>query len=49
MDRIHNYEVELGEYLRLRLDDGEGVTVLGPSVGMPRAALCAFVTDSIHP
>lgn len=27
----------------------EGVTALGPTVGTPRAALCAFVTDTVHP
>ena len=49
MDRIHNYEMELGEYLRRRLEDVKGVTVLGPPVGIPRAALCAFVADAVHP
>ena len=49
MERIHNYEVELADYLRRRLEDVEGVTVLGPQVGTDRAALCAFVTDAVHP
>jgi cysteine desulfurase/selenocysteine lyase len=49
MDRIHNYEMELGNYLRRRLDNVDGVTVLGPPVGIPRAALCAFVADAVHP
>lgn len=49
MDRIHNYEVELANYLRRRLEEVKGVTVLGPSVGTERAALCAFVTDAVHP
>ena len=49
MDRIHNYEVELAEYLRRRLEDVKGVTVLGPPVGEERAALCAFVSDAVHP
>lgn len=49
MDRIHDYEVELADYLRRRLGDIKGVTVLGPPVGKERAALCAFVTEAVHP
>ena len=49
MERIHDYEVELADYLRRRLEDVKGVTVLGPPVGTERAALCAFVTDAVHP
>jgi len=49
MDRIHDYEVELADYLRRRLEDVKGVTVLGPPVGTERAALCAFVTEDVHP
>jgi cysteine desulfurase/selenocysteine lyase len=49
MERIHDYEVELADYLRRRLEEVKGVTVLGPPVGTERAALCAFVTDAVHP
>eukprot|EP00584_Thalassiosira_punctigera_P018302 CAMPEP_0172549156 /NCGR_PEP_ID=MMETSP1067-20121228/18297_1 /TAXON_ID=265564 ORGANISM="Thalassiosira punctigera, Strain Tpunct2005C2" /NCGR_SAMPLE_ID=MMETSP1067 /ASSEMBLY_ACC=CAM_ASM_000444 /LENGTH=520 /DNA_ID=CAMNT_0013336493 /DNA_START=44 /DNA_END=1606 /DNA_ORIENTATION=- len=49
MDRIHDYEVELAHYLRRRLGDVEGVTVLGPPLGQDRAALCAFVCEVVHP
>jgi cysteine desulfurase/selenocysteine lyase len=49
MERIHDYEVELADYLRRRLEEVNGVTVLGPPVGTERAALCAFVTDVVHP
>lgn len=49
MDRIHDYEVELGNYLRRRMDDVAGVRVMGPAVGIDRAALCAFVCDNVHP
>jgi cysteine desulfurase/selenocysteine lyase len=49
MDRIHKYEVELADYLRRRLEDVKGVTVLGPPVGKERAALCAFVSEAVHP
>mmetsp|Transcript_27397 Transcript_27397/g.55304 ORF Transcript_27397/g.55304 Transcript_27397/m.55304 type:complete len:568 (-) Transcript_27397:249-1952(-) len=49
MERIHDYEMELGDYLRRRLEDVEGITVLGPGVGTERAALCAFVAGNVHP
>lgn len=49
MARIHDYEVELADYLRRRLEEVKGVTVLGPPVGTERAALCAFVTEAVHP
>jgi len=49
MDRIHDYEVELADYLRRRLEDVDGVTILGPPVGTDRAALCAFVSEVVHP
>lgn len=49
MERIHDYELELGNYLRRRLEEVEGITVLGPGVGIERAALCAFVADDVHP
>jgi cysteine desulfurase/selenocysteine lyase len=49
MDRIHAYEAEIGNYLRRRLDGVGGVTVLGPPAGADRAALCAFVSDVVHP
>jgi len=49
MDRIHAYEAEIGDYLRRRLGGVGGVTVLGPAVGSERAALCAFVSDAVHP
>ena len=32
-----------------RMEEVEGVTVLGPKSGTPRAALCAFVVDGVHP
>ncbi|KAL7485436.1 hypothetical protein ACHAW6_011027 [Cyclotella cf. meneghiniana] len=49
MERIHDYELELGRYLHRRLGQVPGVTVLGPPVGVDRAALCAFVCDGVHP
>ncbi|KAL7551517.1 hypothetical protein ACHAWF_018188 [Thalassiosira exigua] len=49
MDRIHSYEAELASYLRRRLEDVKGVSVLGPPPGIERAALCAFVVEGVHP
>eukprot|EP00804_Cyclotella_cryptica_P029016 CCRYP_005220-RA/>CCRYP_005220-RA protein AED:0.00 eAED:0.00 QI:89/-1/1/1/-1/1/1/200/530 len=49
MERIHEYEMELGQYLYRRLRQVPGVAVLGPPVGVERAALCAFVCDGVHP
>ncbi len=49
MERIHNYEHELGEYLMRRMEEVEGVTVLGPELGVDRAAIVAFVCDGVHP
>jgi cysteine desulfurase/selenocysteine lyase len=49
MERIHKYELELGQYLHRRLEEVKGVTVMGPPVGTDRAALCAFVCEGVHP
>ena len=49
MDKIEAYEHELAEYMYRRMSEVEGVTILGPKIGMPRAALCAFVVDGVHP
>ena len=53
MDRIENYEHELGSYLYRRLDEVEGITILGPRPdpamgGRDRVALCSFVADGVH-
>jgi cysteine desulfurase/selenocysteine lyase len=49
MDRIYNYEKELAHYLTKRMSEVKGVTVLGPPVGINRAAIVAFVCDNVHP
>jgi cysteine desulfurase/selenocysteine lyase len=49
MTRIYNYEHELGDYLLRRMEEVEGITVLGPEVGVDRAAIVAFVCDNVHP
>jgi cysteine desulfurase/selenocysteine lyase len=49
MDQVEAYEHELAEYLYGQLRAVPGVTVLGPTNGRKRAALCAFVHDTVHP
>lgn len=49
MDRIYNYEKELAHYLTKRMSEVKGVTVLGPPLGINRAAIVAFVCDNVHP
>ena len=49
MEQIEAYEHELGNYMIKRLEEVDRVTVLGPPSGAPRAALCAFVVDGVHP
>ena len=46
MDRIqHDYEVELANYLRTRLNDVKGVTI----DRMDESSSCAFVSEAVHP
>ncbi|KAJ8906843.1 hypothetical protein NDN08_003327 [Rhodosorus marinus] len=47
MDKIHQYETEIGEYLYKRLSEFEEVKIYGPET--QRAALCAFQIEGIHP
>jgi len=50
MERIAKYEHELGYYLQRRLEDVEGVRVLGPTAESgERTAICAFVVEHVHP
>ena len=49
MDRVEAYEHELAAYMHRRMAEVKGVRVLGPPVGKPRAALCAFIVDGVHP
>ncbi len=49
IERVHKYEQELGGYLLKRMKEVEGITVLGPELGVDRAAIVAFVCDNVHP
>ena len=52
MDRVEEFEHELGAYLHHKLSQVDGVQIYGPPPnedGTGRAALCAFNVDGIHP
>ncbi|CAK9184855.1 unnamed protein product [Ilex paraguariensis] len=51
MQKIHNYEVDLANYLYESLRSVHGVRIYGPapSQTVQRAALCSFNVDDIHP
>nr|GLL20785.1 cysteine desulfurase 1, chloroplastic [Ipomoea trifida] len=51
MQRIHDYEVELGHYLYDSLRSVPSVRIYGPapSQTVKRAALCSFNVEDVHP
>ncbi len=49
MDRIDAYEKELAAYFMKRMSEVKGITILGPPVGIDRAAIVSFVCDGVHP
>ncbi|KAL1541684.1 Cysteine desulfurase 1, chloroplastic [Salvia divinorum] len=51
MQKIHEYEVELANYLYDRLSSVPSVRVYGPkpSRSVTRAALCSFNAEDVHP
>nr|WP_237759902.1 cysteine desulfurase [Arthrobacter alpinus] len=48
MARIHAWEAELGQRLVRGLEGIEGIRVLGPASGVPRAGLAAFEVAGVH-
>lgn len=48
MERIHAWEVELGQRLVRGLEQIEGIRVLGPAAGSERIGLAAFDVDGVH-
>jgi cysteine desulfurase/selenocysteine lyase len=48
MDRIHAWEVELGQRLVTGLEQIDGIRVLGPGAGSERIGLAAFDVDGVH-
>ncbi|XP_074578438.1 cysteine desulfurase 1, chloroplastic [Curcuma longa] len=51
MEKIHNYEKELSEYLYYQLSSVPNIHIYGPAPSntVRRAALCSFNVDNIHP
>lgn len=50
MDKIHNYETELTDYLFAQLEKIPGIRIYGPKPTVtPRAALAAFTVGDVHP
>jgi len=49
MDRIHAYESEIASYFMKRMSEVNGVTILGPELGVDRAAIVSFVCEGVHP
>ncbi|WP_139005322.1 cysteine desulfurase [Arthrobacter crystallopoietes] len=48
MDRIHAWEVELGQRLVTGLEQIDGIRVLGPGAGFERIGLAAFDVHGVH-
>jgi cysteine desulfurase/selenocysteine lyase len=49
IERIYAYEKEIADYFLKRMSSVEGITILGPPMGEPRAAIVSFVCDNVHP
>ena len=48
MERIHRWEAALGQRLVSGLEAIDGIRVLGPASGIPRAGLAAFEVAGVH-
>ncbi|WP_449372202.1 SufS family cysteine desulfurase [Arthrobacter psychrolactophilus] len=48
MDRVHAWEESLGQRLVAGLEAIDGIRVLGPAAGVPRAGLASFEVDGVH-
>ncbi|MEO8219687.1 MAG: SufS family cysteine desulfurase [Specibacter sp.] len=48
MDRIHDWEASLGQRMVRGLEGIEGIRVLGPASGIPRAGLASFEVEGVH-
>ncbi|MBM3719226.1 MAG: cysteine desulfurase [Actinobacteria bacterium] len=49
MDAIHNHELSLTEYALAKLQEIEGLTLIGPGESSDRGAVFSFTLDGIHP
>lgn len=48
MDRVHQYENDIGGYLYDRLSAVDGVEIYGPKPALGRASLCSFNVEGLH-
>ena len=48
LDRVERREAELGQRLATGLDAIDGVRIVGPAAGVPRAGLVSFDVDGVH-
>ncbi|WP_243399664.1 SufS family cysteine desulfurase [Arthrobacter glacialis] len=48
MERIHEWEAALGQRMVRGLEAIEGIRVLGPASGIPRAGLASFEVEGVH-
>merc|ERR1711957_1066310 len=48
-DKIEAYEDELAKYFNRRMNEVDGIHVLGPGLDHKRSAIIAFVCDEVHP
>ena len=49
MENVHAWEQELGQRLAAGVEEIEGVRLLGPAAGQPRAGVAAVHVDGVHP
>lgn len=49
MENVHAWETELGQRLAEGLEAMDGIRLLGPAAGKPRAGLAAFHVEGVHP
>jgi len=49
MDAIHNHELSLTEYALAKLQEIEGLSLIGPRESSDRGAVFSFTLDGIHP
>lgn len=49
MDAIHNHELSLTEYALAKLQEIDGLRLIGPRESSDRGAVFSFTLDGIHP
>ncbi|KAB1503664.1 cysteine desulfurase [Corynebacterium sp. 320] len=49
MDNVHDHELELTDYALQKLQEIEGLRIIGPTTTESRGSAVSFVVDGIHP